>query len=122
MFGGAQELKGNGSFGSKEATETVACSESSYTVDDVHGCRMVENGSAGLATIVPRSLELGWDKRIKYYIKKVNLLVFSYTFKPTILNWKRGKEGRWVVKRILNQTMMLIADIGEADADKIYKE
>nr|GEV18023.1 hypothetical protein [Tanacetum cinerariifolium] len=45
--------------------------------------------------------------------------VSSYTFNPTILNWKRGKERGWVVERLLNQTF------GDADADedgKICKE
>nr|GEY08274.1 IQ motif, EF-hand binding site-containing protein [Tanacetum cinerariifolium] len=70
MFGGAHELKGNGSFCRKEATKTVACSESPYTIADVHECRLAENGGAGLATTVPRSLDSGWDKSIEFYIKK----------------------------------------------------
>nr|GEV82578.1 hypothetical protein [Tanacetum cinerariifolium] len=68
--------------------------------------------------------------------------VFSYTFKPTQLNWKCGKEGGWVVERLLNwvskiDTTMVEArsfcsklllckqTCGDADADrdgKICKE
>ncbi|GJZ70249.1 hypothetical protein Tco_0633799 [Tanacetum coccineum] len=75
MFGGEHELKGNGSFGRKEATKTVACSESPYTITDVHECRLAENGGAGLATIVLRSLDSGWDKSIEYYIKKEKIMM-----------------------------------------------
>ncbi|GJR33515.1 hypothetical protein Tco_1209199 [Tanacetum coccineum] len=75
MFGGAHELKGNGSFGRKKATKTVACSESPYTITDVHECRLAENGGARLATTVPRLLDSGWDKSIEYYIKKNSLMI-----------------------------------------------
>ncbi|GJW73808.1 hypothetical protein Tco_0133178 [Tanacetum coccineum] len=75
MFGGAQEVKGNGSFGRKEVMETVACSESPYTMADVHECRLAENGGAGLAT-APRSLDSGWDKSIEYYIKKSRMELY----------------------------------------------
>nr|GEW11503.1 IQ motif, EF-hand binding site, P-loop containing nucleoside triphosphate hydrolase [Tanacetum cinerariifolium] len=74
MFYGAPELKGNGSFSRKEATETVACSESTYTMDDVHACRMAENSGARFATTVPRSLDSEWIRALSIISKRYNSL------------------------------------------------